>query len=49
MRDARLYDGFCEKYAYKKCPYEMAAYERHAYEMADERHAYRRGTHMPIR
>jgi hypothetical protein len=31
MRDARLWDSFCEKHAYKKCPYEMAAYERHAY------------------
>jgi hypothetical protein len=24
---ARLWDGFCEKHAYKRCPYEMAAYE----------------------
>jgi hypothetical protein len=39
MRDARLWDGFCEKHAYKKSLYEMAAY---AYKMA-----YGRG--MPMR
>jgi hypothetical protein len=32
MRDARLWDGFCEKRAYERC-----SYERHAYEMADGR------------
>jgi hypothetical protein len=53
MRDAclwetRLWDGLCEKHAYKRRVHEMAAnemapcekhvYERHAHEMADGRY-----------
>jgi hypothetical protein len=39
MKDARLWetclwDGFCEKHAYKRRVCEMAAYERRTYEMA---------------
>ena len=33
MKDARLWDGLCEKHAYEGRAYEMAAYERHAYGM----------------
>jgi hypothetical protein len=41
MRDARLWDSFCEKHAYERRAYKMAAYERRAYEIAAyERHAY---------
>ena len=47
MRDVRLWDGFCEKHAYKKCPYERHAYERHAYEMAPMRNMPMRD--MPMR
>ena len=36
--ETRLWDGFCEKHAYERCPYETTAYERHAYEMADGRY-----------
>jgi hypothetical protein len=52
MRDARLWDGFRKKHAYKKCPYEKHACERRAYERCPyERHAYEMadGRDMPIR
>jgi hypothetical protein len=31
MKDARLWDGLCEKLAYERRAYEIATYERHAY------------------
>jgi hypothetical protein len=42
MRDARLWetrlwDGLCEKHAYERRAYGMAAYERHAFGMVYER------------
>jgi hypothetical protein len=56
MRDARLWDGFCEMHAYERCPYEMAADERraegHPYEMAPVRNMPMRDApmrHAPVR
>jgi hypothetical protein len=41
--ETRLWDGFCEKHAYKRRVYEMAAYERRTYERCPyKRHAYER-------
>jgi hypothetical protein len=48
MRDARLWDGFCEKHAYERRAYKMAAYERHAYEMVSVRNTSMRDASMRI-
>ena len=37
MKDARLWDGLCEKHTYERRAYEMAPYERHAYGMVSVR------------